>query len=145
MVSRGQVLGRGGDSAVAVARIIRLVDDLDGGPAAETVRFGLDGAGYELDLSTANATALRALLGRYVTAARRVGAGPPRRVRPVPAAAGRPVERPVERPVAAAVGRSDDGQVQRVEPERPAAERDGRPPPVTVLFSDRHANGTANG
>jgi len=42
------------------------------GPAVETVEFGLDGGGYELDLSAANAAGLRAALGRYVAAARRV-------------------------------------------------------------------------
>ena len=30
---------------------IILVDDLDGGSADETVRFGLDGVSYEIDLS----------------------------------------------------------------------------------------------
>ena len=40
---------------------IILVDDLDGGSADETVRFGLDGVSYEIDLSADNAvrTALR--------------------------------------------------------------------------------------
>ena len=36
---------------------VALEDDLDGGPADQTVRFGLDGAEYEIDLSTSNATA----------------------------------------------------------------------------------------
>lgn len=34
---------------------IILEDDLDGGPADETVRFGLDGGSFEIDLSSANA------------------------------------------------------------------------------------------
>ena len=34
---------------------IILVDDLDGGSADETVRFGLDGVSYEIDLSSGNA------------------------------------------------------------------------------------------
>jgi hypothetical protein len=38
---------------------VTLEDDLDGGPAAETVRFGLDGAEYEIDLSKKNAAAFR--------------------------------------------------------------------------------------
>lgn len=38
---------------------IILEDDLDGGPADETVRFGLDGRHYEIDLSTDNAAKLR--------------------------------------------------------------------------------------
>lgn len=31
-----------------------LIDDLNGGPATETVRFGLDRIGYEIDLSAAD-------------------------------------------------------------------------------------------
>ena len=49
------------------------IDDLDGGEADSTVRFGLDGADYEIDLSTEHARALRDALERYVTAARRAG------------------------------------------------------------------------
>jgi hypothetical protein len=51
-----------------------LVDDLDGGPADETVSFGLDGTAYEVDLSRANADRLRDLLAPYVAGGRRVGA-----------------------------------------------------------------------
>ena len=36
-----------------------LEDDLDGGPADETVRFGLDGVDYEIDLSRQHARAFR--------------------------------------------------------------------------------------
>ena len=35
--------------------IEKLIDDLDGGEATETVTFGLDGASYEIDLSKKNA------------------------------------------------------------------------------------------
>ena len=38
---------------------VELEDDLDGGPADETVRFGVDGSDYEIDLSKRNAAALR--------------------------------------------------------------------------------------
>jgi len=48
-----------------------LIDDLDGGEADATVRFGLDGAEYEIDLSAKNADALRKALARYVEAGRR--------------------------------------------------------------------------
>lgn len=58
---------------------IELVDDLDGSPADETVSFGLDGATYELDLSAANATALREALSGYVGHARRVSSSSSRR------------------------------------------------------------------
>ena len=53
---------------------IILVDDLDGGSADETVRFGLDGAQFEIDLSADNAKNLRAALKTYVDAGRKVGA-----------------------------------------------------------------------
>jgi hypothetical protein len=50
---------------------ITLVDDLDGAPADETVVFALDGTGYEIDLSRANAAALRDALAPYTGHARR--------------------------------------------------------------------------
>jgi hypothetical protein len=52
---------------------ITLEDDLDGGNAAETVSFGLDGRSYEIDLNAKNAKALRDALAKYVAAARRSG------------------------------------------------------------------------
>ena len=54
--------------------IEKLIDDLDGGDAAETVTFGLDGATYEIDPSKKNAAAFRKSLTRYVSAARRSSA-----------------------------------------------------------------------
>ena len=51
----------------------RLVDDLDGSEAAETVRFGLAGRQYEIDLSVGNANRLRDGLAEFVAAARRSG------------------------------------------------------------------------
>jgi hypothetical protein len=61
-----------------------LVDDLDNGPADETVTFSLDGVSYEIDLSHDNAAKLRDVLATYVGHARpvavgRIGAGQPRR------------------------------------------------------------------
>jgi len=56
---------------VAREVIEKLIDDLDGGDAAETVTFGLDGTSYEIDLSKRNAAAMRKSLARYVAAARR--------------------------------------------------------------------------
>lgn len=50
-----------------------LVDDLDGGEAAETVSFALDGVTYEIDLSTENAARLRDEMAPWVGHARRVG------------------------------------------------------------------------
>lgn len=53
--------------------VVTYTDDLDGGVAHETVTFTLDHVDYEIDLSSANAAALREALGLYVGAARRVG------------------------------------------------------------------------
>ena len=50
-----------------------LIDDLDGGEAAGTVRFGLDGTEYEIDLSAAHDEELRKALQRYLAHARRTG------------------------------------------------------------------------
>lgn len=55
--------------------IMKLVDDLDGSEATETVLFGLDGESYEIDLSTKNAAALRKALDRYRNSARQSSAG----------------------------------------------------------------------
>jgi hypothetical protein len=52
--------------------ITRLVDDLDGGVAHETVTFGLDGALYEIDLSSKNAKRLRSELASYIEKGSRV-------------------------------------------------------------------------
>jgi nucleoid-associated protein Lsr2 len=49
------------------------IDDLDGSAAEGTVRFGLDGTEYEIDLSAKHARELRDALARYVGAARRAG------------------------------------------------------------------------
>jgi hypothetical protein len=51
---------------------IVLTDDLDGSEATETVPFSLDGTTYEIDLSDANADALRTALAPYVGHARKV-------------------------------------------------------------------------
>jgi len=48
------------------------VDDLDGSDAEGTVRFGLDGTHYEIDLSTAHAEELRSVLAPYARAGRKV-------------------------------------------------------------------------
>jgi hypothetical protein len=50
-----------------------LIDDLDGGEAAGTVRFGLDGTEYEIDLSAAHSDELRQALALYLAHARRTG------------------------------------------------------------------------
>ena len=60
----------------------KLIDDLDGSGAVETVTFALDGTSYEIDLSKRNAAALRKSLDRYVAAARRQGSPSAVRRRP---------------------------------------------------------------
>ncbi len=49
------------------------IDDLDGSTADTTIRFGLDGAEYEIDLNTAHAEQFRKATGRYIEAARKAG------------------------------------------------------------------------
>jgi hypothetical protein len=56
---------------MASRTIVELTDDIDGGKAAETVSFGLDGRSYEIDLSARNAKALRAAVDQYIAAGRR--------------------------------------------------------------------------
>ena len=51
------------------------IDDLDGSAAEGTVRFGLDGTEYEIDLNAEHAQQLRDALAAYVRAGRRVGGG----------------------------------------------------------------------
>ena len=65
--------------------IHKLVDDLDGGDADETVKFALDGVQYEIDLSTKNAAKLRDVFAPYV--ARRHQGRPRRRGRRRPGGA----------------------------------------------------------
>jgi hypothetical protein len=75
---------------VAQKTIVRLVDDLDdteiqnGG--GQTVSFGLDGRGYEIDLTNEHADELRELFSRYVSAGRKVGGGTARAPQAKPAA-----------------------------------------------------------
>ena len=58
---------------------VELEDDLDGGPAGETVRFGVDGSEYEIDLSKRNAAAFRRKLAPFLEHARKAGRGQRRR------------------------------------------------------------------
>jgi Lsr2 len=58
---------------MATKATLARVDDLDGGPADETLRFGLGGTEYEIDLNAANATAFRRQLAPFTTHARKNG------------------------------------------------------------------------
>jgi hypothetical protein len=51
---------------------VNLVDDIDGGNAVETIRFGLDGVEYEIDLGKRNADRLRAAMVAYIEGGRRL-------------------------------------------------------------------------
>ena len=74
--------------------IVTVTDDLDGSAADETVRFGLDGAGYEIDLSAKDPP----LCGRPWASTwlrPEANAGQPEaRAAPVRPAPGRPTRRP---------------------------------------------------
>lgn len=72
---------------------IRLLDDLDGGEAAESVAFSLDGKSYEIDLSEKHAAALRDAFAPFIGSARRAGssaAARPKMSARASAGAGRP-------------------------------------------------------
>ncbi len=60
------------DPLLASTFHVQLIDDLTGEDAEETVRFSLDGADYEIDLTTANAAELRAVLSQYAAKGRRL-------------------------------------------------------------------------
>ena len=68
-----------GKVAMAQKVTVVLEDDLTGGPADETVRFAVDGTGYEIDLSAKNAAAFGKLLAPYLEHARKAGRAQPRR------------------------------------------------------------------
>lgn len=57
------------------------MNDLDGEEARKTVRFGLDGVDYAIDLSQDEAATLRAILSAYTAKGRRVSGGRGRRPR----------------------------------------------------------------
>jgi hypothetical protein len=70
------VFTRDNGGAVVARKVeIQLLDDIDGGKADETLRFGLDGTDYEADLSAKHADKLRSALAKYILKARRVGRG----------------------------------------------------------------------
>jgi hypothetical protein len=58
---------------VAQKITVALEDDLDGGRAHETVRFGFGGTDYEIDLSKKNAAAFRKQIAPYAEHGRKVG------------------------------------------------------------------------
>ena len=85
---------------MAQRTVILFEDDLDGGEAAGTVRFSLDGVEYEIDLSAKNSAALRAALDPYLQAGRRIG--------------GRATTARATRPHAGAATKSDPAQLAAI-------------------------------
>jgi Lsr2 len=57
---------------VAQRTQILYVDDIDGSAAEGTVRFGLDGVDYEIDLNKKHADQLSKAISPYIDAARKV-------------------------------------------------------------------------
>ena len=72
-MSPRQVTSTNMEDAVAQRVQIILEDDYDGGAADETVTFALDGAEYEIDLSSENAGKLRDELAGWIGHARKTG------------------------------------------------------------------------
>ena len=58
---------------MASRTVLLLTDDTDGSKADLTVKFGLDGTEYEIDLSEANAKKLHGALDPWTKAARKTG------------------------------------------------------------------------
>ncbi|MGH9089884.1 MAG: histone-like nucleoid-structuring protein Lsr2 [Acidimicrobiales bacterium] len=58
---------------MAQSTVVYLTDDIDGSDADETIKFGLDGKTYEIDLNKKHASALRKAFKQYVDAGRSVG------------------------------------------------------------------------
>ena len=52
--------------------VVELVDDIDGSPATETIRFALDSVEYTIDLSGRNAEKLRGDMEKWAKAAQRI-------------------------------------------------------------------------
>ena len=65
---------------MAQVTTVRLVDDMDGTEADESISFALDGLALEIDLSNDNAEKLRGIFAPYIAAARPEGG--PRARRP---------------------------------------------------------------
>jgi len=67
---------------VAKQTTVKLVDDLDGSEAVDTVAFSFEGRQYEMDLSDKNAAKLRDALAPFVASARQIGGVRRRRTSP---------------------------------------------------------------
>ena len=54
-------------------KIVEVVDDFDGTPADQTVRFAFNGASYEIDLNREHFEEFAAAIQPYIKAGRKVG------------------------------------------------------------------------
>jgi hypothetical protein len=54
---------------------VHLLDDIDGAAADETLKFGLDGVNYEIDVCAKHADRLRKDLAKFILNGRRLGRG----------------------------------------------------------------------
>src|SRR5260370_20234849 len=79
-------IGQTNGAAMAQKVQTLFIDDLDGSEADGTVRIGLDGTDYEIDLNAEHTRQLRDALARYISAARWAGGS----IRSRPAAPARP-------------------------------------------------------
>jgi hypothetical protein len=66
------------EAEMAAKITVALEDDLEGGPADETVRFAVDGAELEIDLNKKNAAAFHGQLAPFIEHARKAGRKPRR-------------------------------------------------------------------
>jgi hypothetical protein len=69
-IIRGNDIFPGKGTSLAKEVIERLIDDLDGSQATETIRFAIDGKAYEIDLNEKNAQTFRKAFERYTEAGR---------------------------------------------------------------------------
>lgn len=58
---------------MATETISRLVDDISGGEATQTISYAWSGQAYEIDLNDKNAEEFAEVLAPYVSASRKVG------------------------------------------------------------------------
>lgn len=121
---------------MATLTITKLISDLSGDEAAETVTFGIDGRMYELDVTSQEAATLRAALKGYAEAARPMGRGAaPARPKPATRHQGRKDAQQVREwarsqgmpvsdkgRVAAAIQEQYDNRDRAIEPPVPSAD-----------------------
>jgi hypothetical protein len=81
--------GKRESANMAQKTIVSLIDDISGGPADETVSFGVDGQDYVIDLAADSAGKMRVVIGRYAGVARVVKVTPVRPRRHTRTGAGR--------------------------------------------------------